>query len=48
MNDVEVEIQKPLVELDETELVRNLRGATEENKRTGKKRILEQLRLLSS
>jgi hypothetical protein len=36
MNDVEVEIKEPLVELDETESVGTLTGATEENKRTAK------------
>jgi hypothetical protein len=42
---VEVEIQEPLVELDEIESLRNLTGATEEKQKDREKRILEQPRL---
>jgi hypothetical protein len=38
MNEVEAGIQEPLVELlDEIESIQNLAGATEENKRIGKR-----------
>jgi hypothetical protein len=44
-NDVKVEIQEPLVELDEIEPIRNLTSATEGKQGNREKGILEQLRL---
>jgi hypothetical protein len=44
-SDQEVEIQEPLVELDETEPIRNLTSETEEKQKDREKRILGQLRL---
>jgi hypothetical protein len=44
-NDEEVEIQEPLVELEDIESVGDLTGATEEKQRDREKRILKQLRL---
>jgi hypothetical protein len=45
MSDQDVEIQEPLVELDEIELIRNLTSETEEKQQDREKIILEQLRL---